>query len=261
VELEQHRAALEAKGIEVAAVTYDSRETLSRFGKQFSIGYPLLSDRQSEVIRSFGILNTDMPEGSLFHGIPYPGNFLLGPDGRVLAKYFLPDYQTRSSASEILVRSFGTIDGPAVELRHEEVLARVALSDLQVVPGRQLGVTIDLSISEGWHLYGDPLPDGYQPIRVVFDEDLAADQSLELPSPEPLRFELLGETLPVHSGTLRGTGTLLVRSRLRPGSYAVKGELRYQACQEQSCGLPQAIRFEIPIEVIDQAPAIEPATI
>ena len=41
----------------------------------------------------------------------------------------------------------------------------------------------------------------------------------------------------------------------------MKGELRYQACQEQSCGLPQAIRFEIPIEVIDQAPAIEPATI
>jgi hypothetical protein len=260
VELEQHREALEAKGIKVAAVTYDSREILGRFAAQFSIGYPLLSDAESDVIRGFGILNDDMPEGSLFHGIPYPGNFLLGPDGRVLAKYFLPDYQTRPSASEILARSFGTSGGPDVELRGDEVVARITLSDSQAVPGRQLGVTLDLSISDGWHLYGDPLPDAYQPLRIDFDDDLAADQSLELPSPEPLRFELLGETLPVHSGQLRGTGTLLVRSRLRPGSLAVKGELRYQACQEESCGVPQAIRFEIPIEVIDQAPAIEPAS-
>ncbi len=257
MELEQFRDALEAEGIRIAVVTYDSQEILRRFAERFSIGYPLLSDAESRVIRDFGILNRDMPEGNQFHGIPYPGNFLLSADGIVQAKYFLPDYQTRPSASEVLAKTFDTSHGPAVEVPLDEVVARIALSDSQVVPGRQLGVTVDLSIAPGWHLYGEPLPDNYVPTRIAFDAELAADQSLELPQPDRVRFELLGETLPVYSGSVRGIGTLLIRSRLRPGRYAVKGQLQYQACQDESCGAPQTVPFEIPIEVADQAPAIE----
>ena len=37
----------------------------------------------------------------------------------------------------------------------------------------------------------------------------------------------------------------------------MKGELQYQACQDESCGAPQTVPFEIPIEVVDQTPAIE----
>jgi len=257
VELEESRAALEAEGIAVAAITYDSQETVTRFAERFGIGYPLLSDAQSSAIRSFGILNADMPEGNMFHGIPYPGSYLLAPDGTVKEKHFLADYQTRSSAGAILATTFGTSSGPAVELSLGNVSARVALSDAQVVPGRQLAVTVDLVIAPGWHLYGEPLPDNYVPTRIAFDPDLPSAQSLEFPRPDSVHFDLLGETLPVYAGSVRATGTLLIKSRVKPGRHALKGELRYQECSQESCGVPQTIRFEIPVEVLDQAPPIE----
>jgi len=257
VELERFREALEAEGLRLAAVTYDSQETVARFAERFSLGYPLLADTESALIRGFGILNTDMPEGNDFHGIPYPGNYLLSTDGRVKAKYFLPDYQTRPSAGELLATTFGRSSGPAVELPLADVTARIALSDGQVLPGRQLGVIVDLCIAPGWHLYGEPLPENYVATRVTFDSDLVAEQSLEFPRPERVRFEALEETLPVYTEEFRASGQLLIRSRLKPGPYQLKGELRYQACSQESCRVPQTAGFEVSVEVIDQAPPLD----
>jgi peroxiredoxin len=59
----------------------------------------MLSDRGSVVISKYGILNTNIPEGHLFHGVPFPGDYLIGADGKVRDKQFLPDYQTRPSSS------------------------------------------------------------------------------------------------------------------------------------------------------------------
>ena len=63
-------AALGAQGIHVASVTYDEQDTLRAFGEAYQITYPLLSDTGSEVIRSFGIFNTNIPEDHRRYGIP-----------------------------------------------------------------------------------------------------------------------------------------------------------------------------------------------
>jgi len=62
---------LRTSGIHAASVTYDACETLHAFGEAYHIGYPLLSDVGSQVIRAFGILNTNIPaDHAMMYGIP-----------------------------------------------------------------------------------------------------------------------------------------------------------------------------------------------
>jgi peroxiredoxin len=94
VELEQSRALLEKNGVAIAAISYDSREILADFSRKHSIGYPLLSDRASEVIRRFGILNMNMAPELRSYGVPHPVAYLISPDGLVMTKYSVPNIST-----------------------------------------------------------------------------------------------------------------------------------------------------------------------
>ena len=53
---------LQAKGLGLAAISYDSVETLAAFSRQRGITFPLLSDAGSETIKRYGILNTVVDE-------------------------------------------------------------------------------------------------------------------------------------------------------------------------------------------------------
>jgi peroxiredoxin len=71
VDLEGSQKSFAAKGINIAAVSYDSTSILADFANRRSITYPLLSDTSSSLIDAFGIRN---PEGTgVEAGIPYPG--------------------------------------------------------------------------------------------------------------------------------------------------------------------------------------------
>jgi len=84
---------LKAHGINAASITYDSQEILSNFGDTYKIEYPLLADVGSRVIRAFGILNTNVPEDhKMMYGMPWPGEYLIAPDGTVRDKLFLRNY-------------------------------------------------------------------------------------------------------------------------------------------------------------------------
>lgn len=210
----------------------------------------MLSDKGSVIIQKYGLLNTNMPQGHPFYGIPFPGDFLLATNGTVKDKLFLPDYQTRPSASEVLLKEFGaTAGGHTASIRAGEVEARVTLSSDRAVPGQQLGVAADFAVEPGWHIYGEPLPDNYVATAVTFDPEFIASASLEFPKATPVAFKSLGETLPVYSGKFRATGRILVKPGLKPGNYKLKGTLTLQECNDQICKLPQKIAFELPITI------------
>ncbi len=72
----------EAAGVAVYTLSYDEADALRDFGEAHGITYPLLSDPDSEVIRSFGILNTLInPDDHPWYGIPFPGTYVVGADG------------------------------------------------------------------------------------------------------------------------------------------------------------------------------------
>jgi AhpC/TSA family len=50
---------IQRNGVNVASISYESREILARFADAHHITYPILSDHDSLIIRKFGILNTN----------------------------------------------------------------------------------------------------------------------------------------------------------------------------------------------------------
>ena len=106
MELGTQEAAIRKLGYGVAALSYDSPGALVHFAQRKQIQYPLLSDPQSKVIDAFGIRNENVKDG-FAKGVPHPGLFLIGADGRVEAKYFEEDYRERITVASILTGRFG----------------------------------------------------------------------------------------------------------------------------------------------------------
>jgi hypothetical protein len=255
---------LEAHGISAASITYDSPEILRNFAEAHKIEYPLLSDAGSKVIRAFGILNTNIPEDhKMMYGIPWPGDYLIAPDGTVRDKLFLRNYEHRPSASQVVLRHFDSAGGNSVQIEAGVLRATVSLSTDRGFPGQELGLALDLRVEPGWHIYGKPLPASYQALELTLESPLIGEQSIELPAPRPLLLKALGETLPVYEGELTAHGKLGIKwspplpapfllalgHTIAPGPYQIAGTLRFQACSDDVCEPPQAIKFALPLTI------------
>jgi AhpC/TSA family/Disulphide bond corrector protein DsbC len=255
---------LKSLGINAAAVTFDSREILWNFAETYKIDYPLLSDEGSDVIRAFGILNTNIPEDhKMMYGMPWPGDYLIAPDRTVRDKLFDRDYQYRPSASAIVIRHFNLMQANSVELETDWLSATVGLSTDRCFAGQDLTSQLSIQLKPGWHIYGEPLPPSYQPTRLNFSGPLVGEQSLELPSAKPMMLAAIGEALPVFEDQLTAFGKLQIRwsppvpvkflesfgSFIEPGDYKISGQLKFQACSAKTCEPPQAIDFELRIKI------------
>jgi peroxiredoxin len=111
VDLEGMPKAFSAKGVHVAAVSYDSRAILENFAKRRSITYPLLADTSSAVIDAFGIRNREAT--GMQAGIAYPGYYLIDREGSIEKRFFETAYYNRLTASNLYGNLFGEFAFPA----------------------------------------------------------------------------------------------------------------------------------------------------
>ncbi len=209
----------------------------------------MLSDRGSRVIRDYGILNTNIPKSFPLFGIPFPGQYLIGPDGVVRDERFLDDYRERPTASEVLLKNFGVGGGRKMVIRADEVEAAVQLSATKAFAGQELGLAVDFSVKPPWHVYGEPLPKNYTPTALRFDDASVSHQSLTFPKPQPVKFESLGEVLPVYTGSFRANGTMVLKGNLKPGTQQLRGRLSFQECDSKICKLPRTVDFTLPVTI------------
>jgi AhpC/TSA family/Disulphide bond corrector protein DsbC len=239
---------VEERGLRIAALSYDSRESLRQFAAKYQIRFPLLSDRDSAVIRSFGILNTNIAPGLRAHGVPHPVEYLIAPDGLVIRKYFVPNYQHRVTASSIVFREFGVVSeaAPTVTLRRGALTIGIGLSTARAFAGQEISFFAKFALVPGWHVYGAPLPEGYTTTSVTFDGPTIVHQSFELPS-AAMRTDFLGETVPSYSGSFQGLGSLLLSFPLDAGKIVLSGHVRFQQCSDTICEAPETIPFELPL--------------
>ncbi|MGN7501443.1 MAG: peroxiredoxin family protein [Alphaproteobacteria bacterium] len=89
-------------GYEVVSVSYDSIETLARFGHQHGIAYRMLSDTGSESIKAFGLLNDKYKRGSRYYGIPHPAVYVINAEGVVTHMFSESGYKSRPPIDGIL---------------------------------------------------------------------------------------------------------------------------------------------------------------
>ena len=249
--MEHSRHLLEREGVRLAAISYDSVETLGEFAEKYGIGFPLLSDSGSAVIRAFGIFNTNMAPDLRAYGVPHPVEYLLTPEGEVARKYFVPNYQHRVSGSAVALREFGSADARAgsVTLRSGALTAQIGIASGTAFAGQELGFFAKFALDPGWHVYGSPLPDRYTATSIVFDDPKVIRQSFRLPPATPIQIASLQEVLPVHSGSFEGAGSLLLKFPLDQGPTMLSGQLRFQQCSDSICEPPETLRFHLPLTI------------
>ena len=227
-----------------------------------------MSDVDSEVIRAYGILNDQVKPGDLIlYGIPYPGTYVTDAEGVVVAKSFHGSYKIRDSPEALLDAALGGVqlDGAAVlpSRGDEEVRVQVALRGGKgtLRQGIVRHAIVRFELSDGFHLYGDPVPEGMIATRVEVSgpPGLVVHEPV-LPPTEPLRLASVGVELRVWSGSFdievpfHAVGELVSECRpLDQDSVPIEVTVRYQACDDETCLLPktETFCFDVPLDVVD----------
>ena len=204
MELQQSLPEIQARGLGVAAISYDSPAVLRNFAQRRGITFPLLSDSSSRTIKAFGILNEEVPEGTPFYGIPHPGTYIVDPNGRVVAKYFEEDFTQRYTASDILVREFGASAGASQstsETRHLTVSSSASAATVQ--PGQRIALVLDVDLKPKMHVYA-PGVEGYIGIEWNMKaSDAVIVHPVAFPPAEQITLPAIGETVPAYKGHFR----------------------------------------------------------
>ena len=156
-------------------------------------------------------------------------------------------------ADSVTDKILGIPTPKAARVRSGDVEATIAPAVRQAAPGQDIAVSADFIINTGWHIYGKPISTEYIPTSVTFENGLIAQQSMDFPKPQMIKFEALGQTLPVYQGSVHAGGNVKLRADLKPGDYELAGKVEFQECSDNICKMPQSLPFAFPITVASSA--------
>jgi Disulphide bond corrector protein DsbC len=179
----------------------------------------------------------------------HPGWYVLDARGVIVSKYL--DDHARYTPAAILVHQFGwTPPEPAVEVQGKQLAAKAGASDATVSPGERITLILDIDLNPNMHVYA-PGVDGYIPIDwKMQDSETAAVQPAMFPRSQKLYLKAIGETVPTYRGHFRLTRDVTIppQDQFRPapdasGRVLLPGSLRYQACDDRVCYIPQELHL------------------
>jgi len=232
VELERNKDEFQKLGLGVAAISYDTPAILHHFAERRGIHFPLLSDADSKVIRSLGILNETVAATEPFFGIPHPGSFLLDAKGVIVAKYFEEDYRQRYTSADILLHRFGVLPATSEpEIKGKQLNVKATASNSIVATGHRVALSLDIELQPKMHVYAPGVEGGYIPIAWTMKESpAAAIHDVTFPAAQKLLLPAINETVPVFSGNFQLTRDITIGPGLQKlvdssGKFTVEGVL------------------------------------
>ena len=263
MELQRRYADITKQGLGLIAVSYDSPDTLKAFAASRGITFPLIADRDSAMIRAYGILNEGEKPGGRTYGIPHPGTFIVDRRGRVVSRFFENAYQERYTVAA-MVPGIGRSGATTVKGSTAHLSLTASISDAVAAPGKRLTMTADLSPARGIHVYA-PGKHTYQVVRLVIDpQPWLKVHDAVYPRAEIYHFKPLDERVEVYTKQfqLRQDVTILATpevQKLLAGreSVTLSATLEYQACDDKVCFNPARIplSFTIAVTGLDRRPA------
>ena len=248
VELEQKKAEYQSRGLNVAAITYDSPALLHQFAGRKGITFPLLGDPASEIIRAFGVLDTSLHPGDFGYGVPLQGTYLIDEHGVVRSRYVEDNHTRHYTAGNVLMRQFADTKGAfgsTVETRQLELTS--SASDASPAPGSRLALILDIELKPAMHLYAPGVEGGYIAVDwQIPDSKVWTVQPVAYPPSTKLHLPAINETVPVYKGHLRLVRDLTIGSNQdlktvlgANRDLTIPGTFRYQACDDRMCYAPK----------------------
>jgi peroxiredoxin len=257
IQLQAAKARFEKQGIKLAGISYDSVGILKYFSDRKKIGFPLLSDPNSQIIRNYKVLNSEGVGRDL--GMARPGYFFIDTEGVIREKFFEAKYRERLTGNNVLTKLFpelGEEVSDPVEAPHMQLSA--GQSDRAAVPGNLVTLTVDVRLPPDVHVYA-PGTKGYKPIRLVIDPSPELElRSAIYPPSKILYLPVIKERVPVFEGkfTIRQdlkvnasggfSGTIGADGKM----VAIKGKLEYQACDSKICFLPTSVPIKWQLQIL-----------
>jgi hypothetical protein len=235
---------------------------LHGFAEKHGITYTLLSDEGSKVIRDLGLFNEQVyeqhaaygiPKQDRHWGVPYPGVFVLDAQGYVTQKRFQQSYRERETGVGVLEQGFriaSSTHGPEALGQSEGVKVRAYLDSETYRFFQRLWLTVELTIAPGLHVYGQPVPEGYNPLAIeVAPIEGMVVGTPQWPTPHPYRIAGLDETFHVYEGKV--TVSLPVTLTQEGDDQTLQVVVRYQACSNTDCFVPSSIALHLPVRSAD----------
>jgi len=246
-----------ARGLGLAAVSYDSVELLADFATRKSIPFPLLSDPDSTIIERFGLLHPDYPEGHRWHGLPYPGTIVMDAKGIVRAKYFEEGYQPRRTAASVLVLE-GDSGAGEQTIQTDHFVLRTSVSDGDAYPGNRITLVLDFEMTDGRHAYA-PGAAKYRVLNLELERSPRFEpEETVYPEAQTFHFEPLDETVPVFEGRFRllqdvtlATGKEInALAASSDATLTLTGTLGYQVCSDKVCFPPDTLALSWSVRLL-----------
>lgn len=262
MELQNAKQRFEAQGIKLAAVSYDSPAILKDFADRHKIEFPLLADPDSNLIRSFHVLNAEA-EG-MNKGMAHPGFFYIDPEGDIRDTYFEVKYTDRFTPNNVIGKLFPELaEEVSQNVEAPHLRLTLAQSDRTVAPGSRVTLSAEIELPPGVHVYS-PGVAGYKPIQLVLHTSGGIETApVTYPSSKILYLEAIKEQVPVFEGKFRITQDVTVpfskasdglRAKLGAGkTFSIAGELQYQACDKTICYPPTSVpvKWELKVQPLD----------
>ena len=243
--------AFTAAGLAVYALSYDEPEALRDFRDAFGMTYELMSDPQSDAIRTLGILNTFIDaDDHPWYGIPFPGTYLLDAEGTVTAKFFENNLALRASPEQMLRAAGGGPEpnSPTTSRCRGEVDWSLNFNGDRLAFSVLHDLLVCCDIPPGRHLYARPAPAGMVAADVEFDEHPSVWFG-EVERPAATRHQLAGtgEAFDVYTGELILRVPIATWSGRENGRTARGDRDRYRALAELRrsrvrCAVHRALR-------------------
>ena len=130
--------------------------------------------------------------------------------------------------------------------------------------GKSVPVTLTFHVSPGFHINSNH-PNSEMLIPTILHLDPPTDLSLgnmKYPAGQDLSFAFSpDEKLSVYAGDFNVTATARTIGSIRPGTYRVHGELKYQACDDHACYPPKSaqVAFDLHVTPAPKAARKNPA--
>ena len=102
IDMNSGAAEIEKRGFRIAALSYDSPETLRAFADKREISFTFLSDPKSEVIDLYKLRDPQYPPGNRAYGVPRPIIFILDKNGIIRSKLYEESFKVRPPVSAVI---------------------------------------------------------------------------------------------------------------------------------------------------------------
>jgi thiol:disulfide interchange protein len=123
---------------------------------------------------------------------------------------------------------------------------------VSLVPGKPGKVEIRFRVNSGYHINSNkPHSELLIPTTVQFaPSDKITVGKLSYPAGEEFALKFSPtEKLDVYTGDVLVTAPVTAAKGVAPGNYTLKAELRYQACNDNSCFPPKTVPMEVAVNV------------